>query len=79
MYDFPRFIAYSSIDKLVEGPLVEEEIMAFVLGPEATKLKVSVKFAPDEDLDRSNYSSNFIFKFDNASHMLHHEKGRELA
>lgn len=79
MYDFPRFIAYSSIDKLVEGPLVEEEIMAFVLGKEATKLKLSGEFAPQVDFDRSNYSSNFIFKYDNASHMLHHEKGRDLA
>jgi len=72
-------IAYAPTDNLIDGPLVEEEIMHFVLGSTAVKHKIPASFAPEiVNLDRSNFSSNFIFKYDDASHILHHEKAKEL-
>lgn len=53
--------------------------MEFVLGGKAVKHKVPASFAPEFDFDRSNLSANFIFRFDDASHFLHHEKAKELS
>lgn len=73
-------IAYAPADTLIDGPLVEEEIMHFVLGENAVKHKIPASFAPEiANLDRNNFSSNFIFKYDDATHILHHEKAKELA
>ena len=59
-------IAYASKDQLFEAPIIEEEVMHFVLGPNAIQQAVSPSFAPEINLDSSNFSSNFVFKFDTA-------------
>lgn len=53
--------------------------MEFVLGNKAIKHKVPSSFSPEFELDRSNLSANFIFRLDDSSHNLHHEKAKELS
>ncbi|EAS06511.2 alpha/beta hydrolase family protein (macronuclear) [Tetrahymena thermophila SB210] len=74
----PRMIAYSPKDDLISPQLVEEEIYEFIVGENATQYQILEQVNELPQLDKNNFCSNYIFRFDDASHMVQQEKGLEL-
>ncbi|EAR83007.1 alpha/beta hydrolase family protein (macronuclear) [Tetrahymena thermophila SB210] len=74
----PRLIAYSPNDNVVLASTIEEEIYEFVLGENTIKRRILHPITKNIQLDNNDFGSNYIFRFDDASHSIHHEKGNEL-
>ncbi|KAL4473147.1 hypothetical protein ABPG72_007377 [Tetrahymena utriculariae] len=74
----PRMIAYSSKDDLISPQLIEEEIYEFIVGENAIQHQILEQVNEKPQLDMNHFCSNYIFRFDDASHMLQQEKGIEL-
>ncbi|KAL4456677.1 hypothetical protein ABPG73_009397 [Tetrahymena malaccensis] len=76
--NIPRMIAYSSKDDLISPQLIQEEIYEFILGENAIQHRIISQVNEKPELDMNNFCSNYIFRFDDASHMVQQEKGLEL-
>ncbi|EAR87066.2 U1 zinc finger protein (macronuclear) [Tetrahymena thermophila SB210] len=74
----PRMFVYSSQDQLMQQSLQEEEIFLFVVGQDAVKRRITKKIDNQMNLDEQNFSANYIFRYDDATHIVQHEKGTEI-
>ncbi|KAL4427097.1 hypothetical protein ABPG74_004507 [Tetrahymena malaccensis] len=74
----PRLFAYSPNDNVVLAETIEEEIYEFVLGENTIKRRIVNEVSQHTQLCKQDFGSNYIFRFDDASHSIHHEKGNEL-
>ncbi|KAL4473156.1 hypothetical protein ABPG72_007386 [Tetrahymena utriculariae] len=76
--NIPRMIAYSKNDVLILSNTLEEEIYQYVVGENAVQRRITKLQSPEPHLDVNNFSSNYIFRFDDTTHFLQNEKSNEL-
>ncbi|KAL4453203.1 hypothetical protein ABPG74_015434 [Tetrahymena malaccensis] len=74
----PRMFVYSSQDQLMQQYLQEEEIFMFVVGQNAIKRRITKQIHNQINLNESNFSANYLFRYDDATHIVQHEKGTEI-
>ncbi|KAL4497101.1 hypothetical protein ABPG72_019421 [Tetrahymena utriculariae] len=74
----PRMLVYSSQDQLMQQNLQEQEIFLFVVAQNAVKRRNTQKILNQMALDEFNFSANYIFRYDDATHIVQHEKGIEI-
>ncbi|KAL4466706.1 hypothetical protein ABPG72_009512 [Tetrahymena utriculariae] len=74
----PRLIAYSPNDNVILASTIEEEKDQFVLGENAIKRRIVNDISKHSQLDKQDVGSIYIFRFDDTSHSINHEKGNEL-
>ncbi|EAS06516.1 alpha/beta hydrolase family protein (macronuclear) [Tetrahymena thermophila SB210] len=76
--NIPRMIAYSKNDVLISANTIEEEIYQYILSENALKRRITKLESPEPHLDLNNFSSNYIFRFDDTTHFLQNEKSEEI-
>ncbi|KAL4429682.1 hypothetical protein ABPG74_017091 [Tetrahymena malaccensis] len=76
--NIPRMIAYSKNDVLISSNTIEEEIYQYVVGENALQRRITKLTSPQPQLDMNNFSSNYIFRFDDTTHFLQNERSAEL-
>lgn len=78
----PRLIAYSPIDELAGKHLYEEEIYNLLNTPERKNYYSMPKKVPggyDLIHPTEDFQTNFIFRFDKASHYFHFQRSSQLS